>query len=278
MAIVTVSRTHGSGGTQYAREVAKRLGYVCYGSEMLKNTNQCARDHFYGLSAAEPEAPSLFDRFEELMSNRNFYKTILHACVYDLALGDNVVFTGMGTQVMLSDIPNAFHVRVVRLLSDRVRAISRVRNVSADDALSLVEKMDHGKREFMSHYFDTDPADPTLYNLTINCSRVPLEYAVDAAEAYATRYIAPGSAEEAKAVLNRRLLEKRAETMLFKLDMVHDYGKVTFEAREEGVLAVRGVVGGDHAKKKLFEALEGLRNVQKIEDHVKVGILSHILY
>ena len=278
MAVITVSRTYGSGGTLYAREVAKRLDYVCYGSKILEDKDQCARDHFYGLSAADPEGPSLFERFEELMSNRSFYRTILHACVYDLALRDNVVFAGMGAQVMLSGIPNALHLRVVRRLSDRVRAVSQVKNMSTDDALSLIEKMDHGKKEFMSHYFDTDAADPTLYHLTINSSRVPLEYAVDVAETYVTRHVTPDRTEEAKAVLRRRLLEKRAETMLFKLDMVHDYEKVTFEAREDGVLAVRGVVGGDHAKKKLFEALEGLRDVQKLEDHVKVGILSHILY
>lgn len=278
MAIITVSRTHGSAGTMYAAKLAERLGYACYGSEILKDPGRFAGDNFCELCAEEPEAPSFFERFEELMSNRNFYKTILHACVYDLALKDNVVFAGMGAQVILSGIPGAFHVRVVRRLSDRVRAIAQVKNTSTDDALSLIEKMDHSKKEFMSHYFDTDPSDPTLYHLTVNSSRVPLEYAVDVAETYVTRYIAPEQMTEAKALLGRRLLEKKAETMLFKLDMVHDYGKVTFEAREDGVLAVRGVVGGEHAKKKLFEALEGLRNVQKIEDHVKVSVLSHILY
>ena len=278
MAIITVSRTHGSAGTMYAKTVGERLGYGCYGSEMLQDKDRCARDHFCELSAEEPEAPSFLERFEELMSNRNFYKTILQACVYDLALKDNMVFIGMGTQVILSNIPNVLHVRVVRRLSDRVRAIAQVKNLPNDDALSLIEKMDHGKKEFMSHYFDTDAADPILYHLTVNSSRVPLEYAVDIAETYATRYITPDQAAEAKVLIARRLLEKRAETMLFKLDMVHDYGKVTFEAREEGVLAARGVVGGEHAKKKLFEALEGLQGVKKIEDHVKVGILSHIIY
>jgi len=41
---------------------------------------------------------------------------------------------------------------------------------------------------------------------------------------------------------------------------------------------VKGVVGGEEEKKKLFEALSYLSEMKKIEDHLKVGILSRSLY
>ncbi len=278
MAIVTVSRTHGSGGSQYARQVGERLGYNCYGSEHLKEANKLALDHFCSLCVEEPEAPSFLDRFEELMANRNFYKTMLLACVYDLALKDNAVFIGMGSQIILEHVPNVLHARVVRRLSDRVRAIAGIKNVSYEDAQSLIEKMDHGKKAFVSHYFDRDTDEPTLYHIMFNSSSVPVDYAVDAAERYVKGYITREQAAEARKMLVRLLLEKRAEIILFKLDMIHDYGKVAFEARDDGSLLVKGVVGGEDGKKKLFAALEGLKEVTRIEDHVKVSILSHIIY
>jgi cytidylate kinase len=278
MAIVTVSRTHGSAGTIFARQAAERLGYGFYDSDVLKDRDRFTRDHLCTLCLEESGAPSFLERFEELTSNRNFHKTMLFACVYDLALKDNAVLTGMGAQVILADLPNALHVRVVRRLSDRIRAIAHVRNVSYDDALKLIEKMDHGKKEFMFHYFDRDGDDSLLYHLTINSSLVPLDFAVDSVGRYVAGYIAPAKAAETAKALSLKLLEKRAEITLFALDMVHDYGKVVFEARDDGVLAVRGVVGGEAKKQQLLKALEGLDGVRAIEDHVKVGVLSHIIY
>jgi cytidylate kinase len=278
MAIVTVSRTHGSAGTIYARQTALRLGYSFYDSDALKDRDKFTKNHLCALCVQEPEAPSFLERFEELVSNRNFYKTMLFACVYDHALEDNVVFIGMGAQAILAGLPNAFHVRVVRRLSDRIRAMAQAKNISHDDALDLIRKMDHGKKEFMSHYFDKDADDATLYHLTINSSLIPLEYAVEAAGRYIEGDVTPDKTAEAAKSLSLRLLEKRAEMVLFALDMVHDYGKVVFTAGGDGILTVRGVVGGEERKKQLLKALEGLEGVRAIEDHVKVGILSHIIY
>jgi hypothetical protein len=88
----------------------------------------------------------------------------------------------------------------------------------------------------------------------------------------------PRSSEAVQRTLTNKLLEKRAELLLFKLDMVHDFGRVIFEARDEGVLIAKGVIGGEEKKKTLLRALEKMNDVQKIEDHVKVGILSHLIF
>ena len=278
MAVITVSRTHGSGGTAFAGEVALRLGYETMGSSHLKDAGRVAKDRFCSLCMDEPDTPSFLERFEALMSNRNFYKTMLSACVYDFALTGNAVFIGMGAQVLLGGIPNTLHIRVVRNLGDRVKAVAAIKNISHDDAYKLIEKMDYGKSEFISHYFDKNVADPTLYHLTVNSTLIPIEYGVDCAERYVAEYTTPDQEIRARDIIAARLLEKRAELILFNLDMAHDYGKVIFEAGYKGILLVKGVIGGAHAKEKLFTALRSLPDVTDIEDHVKVGILSHIIY
>jgi hypothetical protein len=59
---------------------------------------------------------------------------------------------------------------------------------------------------------------------------------------------------------------------------VGSYGKISFEAADNGVLTVKGVIGGDHEKKTLFESLIKNKEINKIEDHLKVGILSNMIY
>jgi hypothetical protein len=95
---------------------------------------------------------------------------------------------------------------------------------------------------------------------------------------YAGKYFTESADLAARKALKNKLLEKRAEILLFRLGMVHDYGKVIFAVEEEGVLIMKGVIGGEHEKKQLLETLGSLKEVKRIEDHAKVGVLSHIIY
>lgn len=278
MALITVSRTHASGGAAFAKKISEKFGYACYGSSSMKLSSLDARDHLNSLCVDGSEERPFFERFEELTNNRNFFKTALMARVYDLALKGDAVFIGMGVQIILSAVPSAIHIRIVRNLPERVKAIAQLKKQSYDDALDLLEKMDRGKREFISHYFDEDVNDPTLYHITFNAGFLPLECAVRMTDIYRAEYITAEKDRETQKILFRKLLEKKAELLLFRLDMGHDYGKINFEALDNNVLAVRGIIGGSDARKKLFDALGGLREVQRIEDHLKVGILSRMLY
>jgi len=53
---------------------------------------------------------------------------------------------------------------------------------------------------------------------------------------------------------------------------------VTFEAAGDGILTVKGVVGGEHEKENLFHHLNTNKEIRTIEDHLKVGILSNIIF
>jgi cytidylate kinase len=277
MGIITVSRTHGSGGTNFAEALAKRLDYRFVNRTLINNDCQINQDHVcaFGL---DDDAPSFLERVQELKSNRNFFKVSLMANIYGYALENNAIFIGMGAGIMLSGIKNLLNIRIVRLQSERVKAIAQVKNISYDDAFDLVEKMDEGKKIFISHYFDMDVNDPTLYHLIMNSSYIGLEDGLDMVSEYATTHLAPVHTPETEQFLKNRLLEKRAEILLFRLGMVGSYGKINFEAANGGVLTVKGVIGGEHEKKILFESLTKNKEINKIEDHLKVGILSGMIY
>jgi cytidylate kinase len=278
MGIITVSRTHGSGGTSFAEALAKRLDYKFVNRTFINNDSQISQDHICVFGLDDDGSPSFLERVQELKSNKNFFKVCLMANIYACALKNNTVFVGMGAGIILSGTNNLLNIRVVRLLSERVKAITQVKNVSYEDAFDLVEKMDEGKKDFISHYFDVDVNDPTLYHLILNSSYIDLDDGLDMVSEYVKKHLTPVHTAETEQFLKNRLLEKRAEILLFRLGMVGSYGKINFEATNNGVLTVKGVIGGEHEKKTLFESLIKNKEINKIEDHLKVGILSGMIY
>ena len=278
MGIVTISRTHGSGGTEFAQSLAKRLGYTFINRTFINNNCQTDRDHVCVFGLDDDDSPSFLDRVRELRSNRNYFKVSLMANIYDYALKNNVVFVGMGAGIILSGIDNILNIRVVRLLAERVKAIAQLKNIPYDDAFELIEEMDKGKKNFISHYFDVEIDDPTLYHFIGNSSYVNPDTGLDIVEEYVRKHLAPSHSAETEQFLKSRLLEKRAEILLFRLGMVTSYGKIQFEAAGGGVLTVKGVIGGEQEKRELFESLSKNKEINRIEDHLKVGILSNLIY
>jgi hypothetical protein len=264
-------------GPRSASNLPKEFGYGCVDSDILKN-NEARRENVCCFDLEDERSPSFLTKIEELMSNRSFHKIVLMATVYRAALGGNVVFLGMGAQVILSGLPDTVHLQAVRFLSERAKAIAEVQKIPYPQALSLVNKMDAGKKAFLSHYFDANINEPTLYHLTINASCVSLEHALDLTSRYCQLHFSSEGSLRLQTALRCRLLEKRAEILLFRLGMVHAMGKIEFQATGEGVLSVKGIIGGEHEKEKLLEALERLEEVNKVEDHMRVGVLSRIVY
>jgi cytidylate kinase len=278
MGIITISRTHGSGGTSFARQLAAQLNYQCADRTSLTSFCEIKEDHVCAFGLDDERSQTFLDKIEGLMANRSFYKIALMASIYSFALRGDVIFVGMGANITLSEVPNLISLRIVRPLSQRVKSIAEIKRVSYDEALKQVHEMDEGKREFVSGYFDKQIDDPLLYHLIMNSGHVSLENGLEMVRNYAGKLFTESADLAAGRALKNKLLEKRAEILLFRLGMVHDYGKVTFAVEEEGVLIVKGVIGGEHQKKQLLETLGSLGEVKRVEDHTKVGILSHIIY
>jgi len=278
MGLITISRTHGSGGTEFAEALAKKLNYIFIKRTFINENCKTDRDHVCVFGLDDDDSPSFLERIQELRSNRNYFKISLMANIYEYALKNNVVFAGMGAGIVLSGIDNILNIRVVRLFGERVKAIARLKNVPYDDAFELIEEMDNGKKNFISHYFDVDIDDPTLYHFIGNSSYISLDDGINIVTEHARKHLTPSHTTKTEQFLRNRLLEKRAELLLFRLGMVTSYGKIHFEAGDNGVLTVKGVIGGEREKKELLESLSKNEEINKIEDHLKIGILSNLIY
>jgi CMP/dCMP kinase len=278
MGIITVSRTFGAGGSFFARELARVLGYDYLDRRIIQKICLERKDNVCAFGMEDEKTASFFDKIADLMSGRSFYKLNLMANIYDYALKNNVVFTGMGANVVLSGAEDVLNIQIVMPLSERVKVIAAREKMSMNDALALVRKRDDDKRDFLKYLFDRDINDPTLYHLVINSARISLEDGVEMTASYCSKHFTPGLSLQTNKFLRSRLLEKRAELLLHRLGIAQNYAKVMFEAQNEGTLMIKGVIGGEHEKRALFDALKRIKEITQIENHLKVGALSQQIY
>jgi cytidylate kinase len=275
--VITVSKAYGAGGSRIAKALAERTGYRYVDEEFLGKTEKDPAQCSPLLCSIEDEvAPGFLDKVAGLMSNRSFYKTALALCVYDLALRNDLVLVGAGGHFVLAGCPSLVSIQVVDKLSDRVRNVAHERKLRIEDAIKLVETKDKKKVEFIKYYFDEELFDPLMFHLTINTGFVAQEAATEVASMYCARFFAGVDAAPAEQFLRDRLVEKKAEMVLFHIGITHG-AKVDFKA-DRDTLAAHGIVGGEHEKGQLLEALKKMSEVKTVVDDIKVEVLSGLIY
>mgnify|MGYP000886613760 CR=1 FL=1 len=276
MKVITVSRSYGSAGTLFAKRLADVLGFK-YADETLIAKMNKADGILNSLAIKEEDEenePGFFEKVAELASNRSFFKVALETFIYDLALKGNLVFVGGGAHIILRGYPGLFSIQIVRNTEDRINAIAAEKKISIDEASELVRKKDKHKANFISYYFDVDLFDHTMFHLTFNASLVDIDEAVNMVVNHVNNMSV--SAED-EVFLKKRLIESKAQLLLFSLDLTHK-AKIIFDAQEEGVLIAKGVVGNKHKKEEVLAALNRLPEVSKVVDQIKIEVLSRIIY
>lgn len=276
MKVITVSRSYGSAGTLFAKRLADVLGFK-YADETLIAKMNKADGILNSLAIKEEDEenePSFFEKVAELASNRSFFKVALETFIYDLALKGNLIFVGGGAHIILRGYPGLFSIQIVRNTEDRINAIAAEKRISIDEASELVRKKDKHKANFISYYFDVDLFDHTMFHLTFNASLVDIDEAVNMVVNHVNNMSV--SAED-EVFLKKRLIESKAQLLLFSLDLTHK-AKIIFDAQEEGVLIAKGVVGNKHKKEEVLAALNRLPEVSKVVDQIKIEVLSRIIY
>jgi cytidylate kinase len=87
----------------------------------------------------------------------------------------NVVILGRGGQAILKDKPDVLHVRIVAPLDARVQRLHEQENFSLGEAQDIVIQRDQASAEYLKRFYDLDWADPALYDLVINTTKLGLE-------------------------------------------------------------------------------------------------------
>jgi cytidylate kinase len=169
MAVITISRQLGSWGDEVAQAVAFRLDYRVLCRELI---NQAA----FRAGAPEMALAAIDDLgllgIRSSPKSRLAYKQAIQSVMEEVARQGDVVIIGRAGQVILCDIPDVLHVKVIAPASLRAERIASLQNVPIEAARAQIETSDRARRSYLRRYYHVRWDDPELYDLIVNTQRL----------------------------------------------------------------------------------------------------------
>ncbi len=185
---VTISRETGAGAWTIASQLARFLEasptrspgeWVAFDRNLVERVLE---DHHLPRRLAEfmveDKARVVDDAVGELLGLHPSSWTLVQyttETILRLAQMGHVILVGRASSVIANRLPNAFHVRLVGRIEERVRHTAEFYRMSEAEARQFVQEEDRRRQRYVRRYFDQEIQDPMLYHLVINTSRVPFE-------------------------------------------------------------------------------------------------------
>lgn len=191
MAIVTISRMYGSGGSLVAQRVADALGW-----DLLDNGVVDAVAERLGMSRAEVSAheervPSLVERLTAALTlsvpemlpvtdaalppTEERIVAVTKAVIQEAVQTGDAVVVGRGAQCLLADRPDALHVFCYATREALAAYVTTDRGVSHDEALHLVDTMNHQREQYVHQHWHRDWRAEDNYDLCVNTGTLGIE-------------------------------------------------------------------------------------------------------
>jgi len=183
--IVTISRQAGCGALIVAERLAARLqahspkdlpAWTVFDRNLMEKV---LKDHNLPERLAKFLPEDRMTELQEVMDEvfglhppawtvvRQTTETILQ-----LAELGGVILIGRAANVITAKLPNAFHVRLVAPMENRMEHAQEFYKMSRKAAREFCLKEDRGRRRYLKKYFGADLDDPLLQHLTVNTGLV----------------------------------------------------------------------------------------------------------
>jgi cytidylate kinase len=196
LSVITISRQFGSGGSELAALVARRLGWTLVDNEFVEQVAARA-----GLTPEEVErtqerAPSVIERLAQALavSAPEMFAAAADPAAATLPPEDqivrqtqaviteavnqgNVVMVGRGAQAFLGQRGSALHVYVVAQRDHRVATVMKRLGLAQKDAEKRLDDTDSGRRRYVKENYGRVWDDPAMYDLAVNTGSMGLEEA-----------------------------------------------------------------------------------------------------
>ena len=195
MAILTVSRLYGSGGSEVAEIVGRKLGW-----SVLDNAVVDAVAARMGISIAEVRAreerlPSLVERLTSAMAlgsqewmtpvvtakrptDEQLIEVTRHIVEEAIARGP-VVVVGRGAQAMLAERSDTLHVFCYAPRKALIARSVERDGLSAEDAARLVDETNKQREQWVKMHWDREWRAPENYDLGVNTEKFGIEGAAE---------------------------------------------------------------------------------------------------
>lgn len=107
------------------------------------------------------------------------YRVLIEQAIREQAEKGEAVIVGRGGQATLRDMPGILHVLIIAPEADRIRRLAQRMELNETDAQRMVRESDKQRSLYLKHYSHANWLDASLYDLTIDTGKLPVECAVD---------------------------------------------------------------------------------------------------
>ena len=194
MAVITISRQFGTGGKALGMMIADELGYDFADNDIIQRLAKEANVSSKWIRSFEKEAGSNLSRFMSKMVSKRWLDRVLSdergyldeqiyldymvLIIAQIADEGNVVILGRGSQYILDDHPDAFHIFMIDEFEHRVKFMVEHHNMMEGPATQLVKNEDKRRKQLYQNLMKKDFNDPALYHLVLNMGKIDLQRAL----------------------------------------------------------------------------------------------------
>lgn len=194
MAVITISRQFGAGGKTIGKKVADKLNYTFIDEDIVQIIAEKAKVSPGWVESVEKEAGGRLSRIVTRMVSKplvdrvlkdeygyideQIYIDYLVVLISQMAEEGNVVFLDRGSQYILNDHPDAFHVLLINTLENRIKFMVERYDLTEQRATQVVKNEEKRRVNLYKKIGKQDYDQAQLYHMVINMAKVGLEDAV----------------------------------------------------------------------------------------------------
>jgi cytidylate kinase len=195
MAVITISRQFGAGGLTLGKRVAEKFGYTFADTEIIKMVAEMANVSTNFVETIEKEAGGKFSKFisktvskplvgrilkdEHGYIDEEIYLDYLVLIIAQMGDDGNAVILGRGSQYILNDLPEAYHILLIDKFENRVRFMQKNYDLSQGRATQVVKNEDKRRMNLYRKLGKSDYDNPDLYHLVLNMARISQDKALE---------------------------------------------------------------------------------------------------
>jgi cytidylate kinase len=273
MAVITISRVHGSSGDTLARALAERLQYrLVERAELVQLAETVG-----GADVAWERSPELRERspsfWERLNEERRRYASVLRRVTTYLAEQDRVVIVGLGAGQMLRGLGNVLRVQVVAPIDIRIERVMErgfedlAGPLPREKARDLIRQRDRESSGYMRYLFNIDWMDPQHWDLVVNTGRFGVTQAAELIAGIAeSNLLEPSVADRQR--LENLVLASRVEASVLSDPSVWVNGlKVV---AQDGRVRLEGEVITEDDREAVEQVVRAIEGVRLVDNDLRV--------
>jgi cytidylate kinase len=219
------------------------------------------------LEEAVVEEPRFLER---LSMERAHYLAYVRATLCKEIRDDNVVYHGLGGNLLIGGLPHLIRVRVIADMEFRIKAAMERNQMTRKEAIDHIKKVDEKRAKWTKFLYHVDWNDPSLYDLVINLENLDISDACEIVSKASTleRF---KTTPEAQKLMDDLELSTEVRAIIAAAKGIADSG-VEIEANE-GVITLGGTVGSLQDADRIRELVRAVPGVKDLDS--KMNVSSH---